>query len=109
MADLGVMALLLGVALSAYCAIGVVIGEKMGRAALVVSARRALYMMAVAAAVASSCVSGSVSEPREERFFFIRSQLQRQGRIQHVLSVRRAVCGVSFQGENVQKKRRKPI
>jgi cytochrome c-type biogenesis protein CcmF len=56
MADMGVMALLLGLALSAYCAIGVIIGEKIGRAELVVSARRALYMTTVAAAVASGAL-----------------------------------------------------
>jgi hypothetical protein len=42
MADLGVMALLLGLALSAYSAVGAVVGEKIGMAELVVSARRAL-------------------------------------------------------------------
>ena len=56
MADLGVMALLLGLALSAYSAIGVVIGEKIGMAALVVSARRALYMTTVTAIVASGAL-----------------------------------------------------
>ncbi|MEE8046746.1 MAG: cytochrome c-type biogenesis CcmF C-terminal domain-containing protein [Dehalococcoidia bacterium] len=56
MADLGVMALLLGLALSAYSAIGAVVGEKIGMAELVVSARRALYMTALAVAVASGAL-----------------------------------------------------
>ncbi len=56
MADLGVMALLLGLALSAYSAVGSIIGEKRGMAELVVSARRALYMTTLAAAVASGAL-----------------------------------------------------
>lgn len=56
MADLGVMALLLGLALSAYSAIGAVVGEKIGMAELVVSARRALYMTTLAVAVASAAL-----------------------------------------------------
>ena len=54
MADLGVMALLLGMALSAYAVIGSAIGVKIGIPALVVSARRALYMTTLAAVVASA-------------------------------------------------------
>ncbi|MDA1279283.1 MAG: cytochrome c biogenesis protein CcsA, partial [Chloroflexi bacterium] len=53
MSDLGVMAILLGLALSAYSVIGGVIGTKIGMAELVVSARRALYMTALAATIAS--------------------------------------------------------
>ncbi|MDA0595703.1 MAG: cytochrome c biogenesis protein CcsA [Chloroflexi bacterium] len=56
MADLGVMALMLGLVLSAYSAIGAVVGERIGMAELVVSARRALYMTTVAAAVASAAL-----------------------------------------------------
>lgn len=56
MADLGVMALLLGLALSAYSAVGSIIGEKRGMAELVVSARRALHMTTLAAAVASGAL-----------------------------------------------------
>ena len=56
MADLGVMALLLGLALSAYSAVGAVVGEKIGMAELVVSARRALYMTTLTAAVASGAL-----------------------------------------------------
>lgn len=56
MADLGVMALLLGVALSAYSAIGVIVGEKNGMPELVVSARRALYMTTLTALAASTAL-----------------------------------------------------
>jgi len=56
MADLGVMALLLGFALSAYAAVGAIVGEKNGMAELVVSARRALYMTTLAVAVASAAL-----------------------------------------------------
>ena len=56
MADLGVMALLLGLALSAYSVIGSAIGAKTGMPALIVSARRALYMTTLAAAVASAAL-----------------------------------------------------
>lgn len=56
MADLGVMALLLGLALSIYAAVGAIVGEKTAMAALVVSARRALYMTTLAAAVASGAL-----------------------------------------------------
>ena len=52
MADLGMMALMLGLALSAYSVIGSIIGEKTGLAELAVSARRALYMTMLAAAFA---------------------------------------------------------
>ena len=56
MADLGIMALLLGVALSAYAAVGAIVGEKMRMAELAVSARRALYMTTASAAVASAAL-----------------------------------------------------
>jgi cytochrome c-type biogenesis protein CcmF len=56
MADLGVMALLLGLALSAYAAVGAVVGEKIRMAELVVSARRALYMTTVAVIIASGAL-----------------------------------------------------
>ena len=56
MADLGAMALLLGLALSAYSVIGSAIGVKIGMPALIVSARRALYMTTLAAAVASAAL-----------------------------------------------------
>ena len=56
MADLGVMALLLGMALSAYSVVGSIVGEKRGMAELVVSARRAMYMTLAAAAVASGAL-----------------------------------------------------
>jgi cytochrome c-type biogenesis protein CcmF len=56
MAELGVMALMLGLVLSAYSAFGAVIGVKIGMAELVVSARRALYMTTLAAAVASAAL-----------------------------------------------------
>ena len=56
MADLGVMALLLGLALSAYSAVGAIVGDKIGMAELVVSARRALYMTTLAVAIASAAL-----------------------------------------------------
>jgi cytochrome c-type biogenesis protein CcmF len=56
MSDLGYMALMLGLALSAYSAIGSIVGEKIGMAALVVSARRALYMTTVSVAIASGAL-----------------------------------------------------
>ncbi len=56
MADLGVMALLLGMALSTYSVVGSVVGVKTGMPALVVSARRALYMTTVTAFVASGAL-----------------------------------------------------
>lgn len=56
MADLGVIALLLGLALSVYSLFGSIIGFKTERAELVVSARRALYMTTLAAAVASAAL-----------------------------------------------------
>ena len=56
MADLGVMALLLGLALSIYAAVGAIVGEKTAMAELVVSARRALYMTTLAAGVASGAL-----------------------------------------------------
>ena len=56
MADLGVMALLLGMALSTYSVVGSVVGLKTGMPALVVSARRALYMTMITAFVASGAL-----------------------------------------------------
>jgi len=56
MADLGVMALLLGMALSVYAAVGSVVGVKIGIPALIVSARRAIYMTTLSAAVASAAL-----------------------------------------------------
>ncbi|NQW21128.1 MAG: heme lyase CcmF/NrfE family subunit [Chloroflexi bacterium] len=56
MADLGVMALLLGLALSAYSAIGAIVGEKLQMAELVVSARRALYMTTLAVMIAAGAL-----------------------------------------------------
>jgi cytochrome c-type biogenesis protein CcmF len=56
MADLGVMALLLGLALSAYSGVGSVIGVKFNMPALIVSARRGLYMTTLAAVVASAAL-----------------------------------------------------
>ena len=56
MADLGVMALLLGMALSTYSVVGSVVGVKTGMPALVVSARRALYMTMITAFVASGAL-----------------------------------------------------
>ena len=56
MADLGGMALLLGLALSAYSAVGAVVGEKMRMAELVVSARRALYMTTLTVTIASGAL-----------------------------------------------------
>ncbi|HJP27777.1 MAG TPA: cytochrome c-type biogenesis CcmF C-terminal domain-containing protein [Dehalococcoidia bacterium] len=53
MAELGFMALLLGFALSAYSAVGAIVGERKGKAELVVSARRALYMTTLTVTVAS--------------------------------------------------------
>jgi len=56
MADLGVMALLLGMALSMYAVVGSIVGEKKGMAELVVSARRAMYMTLLSAVVASAAL-----------------------------------------------------
>jgi cytochrome c-type biogenesis protein CcmF len=56
MADLGVMALLLGMALSAYATVGSIVGEKKAMPELVVSARRALYMTTLAAVTASGAL-----------------------------------------------------
>lgn len=53
MADLGGIALLLGMVLSIYSVVGSIVGEKKGMAELVVSARRAMYMTLLSAAVAS--------------------------------------------------------
>ncbi len=56
MADLGAMALLLGMALSIYAAVGAIVGEKIGMAELAVSARRALYMTALTVLAASGAL-----------------------------------------------------
>ena len=56
MADLGVMSLLLGLALSMYAVVGSIVGEKKGMAELVVSARRAMYMTVLSAMVASGAL-----------------------------------------------------
>jgi cytochrome c-type biogenesis protein CcmF len=56
MADLGVMALLLGLALSMYAVVGSIVGEKKGMAELVVSARRAMYMTLLSALIASAAL-----------------------------------------------------
>lgn len=53
MADLGVIALLLGLGLSAYAAIGSVAGQSSGIPALVVSARRSIYLSAAASTTAA--------------------------------------------------------
>ena len=53
MADLGGIALLLGMVLSIYSVVGSIVGEKKGMPELVVSARRAMYMTLLSAAVAS--------------------------------------------------------
>ena len=56
MADLGVTALLLGLALSMYSVVGSIVGEKKGMAELIVSARRAMYMTLLSAVVASAAL-----------------------------------------------------
>lgn len=56
MADLGVMALLIGLGLTAYSALGSVIGAKIGLPELIISARRALYMSILSSSVASAAL-----------------------------------------------------
>ena len=56
MADLGAMALLIGLGLTAYSALGSVIGAKIGLPELIVSARRALYMSILSSSVASAAL-----------------------------------------------------
>ena len=56
MADLGAMALLIGLGLTAYSALGSVIGAKIGLPELIVSARRALYTSILSASVASAAL-----------------------------------------------------
>ena len=56
MADLGVTALLLGLALSMSSVVGSIVGEKKGMAELIVSARRAMYMTLLSAVVASAAL-----------------------------------------------------
>ena len=56
MADLGAMALLIGLGLNAYSALGSVIGAKIGLPELIVSARRALYMSILSSSVASAAL-----------------------------------------------------
>jgi len=56
MADLGTMALLIGLGLNAYSVSGSVIGAKIGLPELIVSARRALYMSILSSSVASAAL-----------------------------------------------------
>ena len=56
MADLGAMALLIGLGLTTYSALGSVIGAKIGLPELIVSARRALYTSILSASVASAAL-----------------------------------------------------
>lgn len=53
MAELGVIALLLGLGLSAYAAVGSVAGQYRGVPALIVSARRSIYLSAAASLTAA--------------------------------------------------------
>ncbi len=53
MADLGVISLLLGLGLSAYAAIGSVVGQTRGVPALIVSARRSIYLSGAASTAAA--------------------------------------------------------
>ena len=59
MAELGAMALWIGLALSVYAALGSVLGQLRGAPALVESARRAVYVLALAMLVATLCLIGS--------------------------------------------------
>ena len=59
MAELGVMALWMGLALSGYAAIGSVVGQVRGAPALVESARRAVYVLALVMLVATLSLIGS--------------------------------------------------
>ena len=56
MADLGAMALLIGLGLTTYSALGSVIGAKIGLPELIVSARRALYTSILSASAASAAL-----------------------------------------------------
>ena len=62
MADLGAMALLLGLVVSCYAAAASVLGEKMRIAELIVSARRSIYMATLCAAVASGTLIFAFAE-----------------------------------------------
>ena len=59
MADLGAMALWIGLALSAYAAIGSILGQMRGVPALVESARRSVYVLVLAMLVATLSLIGS--------------------------------------------------
>ncbi len=59
MADLGAMALWIGLALSAYAAIGSILGQLRGVPALVESARRSVYVLVLAMLVATLSLIGS--------------------------------------------------
>ena len=59
MADLGAMALWIGLALSGYAAIGSVLGQVRGVPALVESARRSVYVLVLAMLVATLSLIGS--------------------------------------------------
>ena len=59
MAELGAMALWMGLALSGYAAIGSVLGKVRGAPALVESARRAVYVLALVMLVATLSLIGS--------------------------------------------------
>ena len=59
MAELGAIALWIGLALSVYAALGSVLGQLRGAPALVESARRAVYVLALAMLVATLCLIGS--------------------------------------------------
>ena len=59
MADLGAMALWIGLALSAYAAIGSILGQVRGVPALVESARRSVYVLVLAMLVATLSLIGS--------------------------------------------------
>ena len=59
MADLGAMALWIGLALSGYAAIGSVLGQLRGIPALVESARRSVYVLVLAMLVATLSLIGS--------------------------------------------------
>ena len=56
MAELGTMALLIGLGVNAYSLLGSVIGVKIGLPELIVSSRRALYMSILSASVASTAL-----------------------------------------------------
>ena len=59
MSDLGAMALWIGLALSAYAAIGSILGQMRGVPALVESARRSVYVLVLAMLVATLSLIGS--------------------------------------------------